>query len=482
MQQRPRPRFGLYLYGWYDAQKWQTHRHPHTPQIGYYDSSDPLAVRWQVDQMARLGIDYVIFEMVPVSDHSFDQCIKHAELSIPLLQAAGIGYTFLFDMFVIDGGAEPLLTYRNGIAELSRRGLLQGIFARPNGTRPFLTFAALPQLVEQIVAETPRFLSHFGSIWNTTWGRIHVDSYDQRVAELLMPYWRPALDSELPYSQAVEPLGYIQFWQKTQEALALNGFAAVSPGYDDLMLERDPQLAEVMPRRDGQTLVEQFRAAAATGAEDILIYGWNEYFEATEIEPTLEHGDFYADLMRRLIAQARAGEAIHLPPECGTPEPAVPLYLSDALQRSAQRYADRVPRWGFADYLAEVRTNLPVELAGDSVVLRTVSVTNTGDKPWPLASEAAPIRLGIRLADAAGAAIREGRAQLSDHDIVVGETVAPGVSVDASGLPPGRYQATLGVVWEGRMWFAGTTVVEVVLPELTYAPGPDPMPNGSGRL
>jgi hypothetical protein len=129
--------------------------------------------------------------------------------------------------------------------------------------------------------------------------------------------------------------------------LPLNGFASVCPGYDELLLKRDPQIADTLPRDDGTNLVRQFQAAAGSGARDILIYSWNEHFEAAGIEPTVQFGDFYLELTRSLITQVRNGCDIEYPAEIAPLRPVPPLYLNAGLERLGRTHADGLPRWGF---------------------------------------------------------------------------------------------------------------------------------------
>jgi hypothetical protein len=92
--------------------------------------------------------------------------------------------------------------------------------------------------------------------------------------------------------------GYVGFWGESVRNC--DGFAAVIPGYDDSLLERVPQVAPKVNRRDGETLREPFMAAAHGRPEHIIIYGWNEYFEGTSIEPTKEYGMGYVELLRSI--------------------------------------------------------------------------------------------------------------------------------------------------------------------------------------
>ena len=103
------------------------------------------------------------------------------------------------------------------------------------------------------------------------------------------------------YRDVLIPMGYIPFWQPTEQIFCANGFATASPGYDDRLLGRKPQLASVLPRENGETFRQQLSVAGASGAESILIYGWNEYFEATTIEPSIEFDDQYLKILKEHI-------------------------------------------------------------------------------------------------------------------------------------------------------------------------------------
>jgi hypothetical protein len=341
------PTFGVYLYGWYDSPKWQAHTHLHVPRIGYYDSSDRLVIDWQVEQIRRTGIDYVVFETVPVGDISFVQCMTQAERFIDAIAVAGIGYTFMIDFGVMAPGSDPLAEYDAVIAELERRGWLRGIVDLPGRGKSIFTFSPYPDLVPAIRARTPGDLKLYCASWSPDWGIIDPKKYDPRLVAFFARHWKPAIEAGIRYADAVEPLGFFQFWQPPEQTLPLNGFASVCPGYDELLLKRDPQIADTLPRDDGTNLVRQFQAAAGSGARDILIYSWNEHFEAAGIEPTVQFGDFYLELTRSLITQVRNGCDIEYPAEMAPLRPVPPLYLNAGLERLGRTHADGLPRWGF---------------------------------------------------------------------------------------------------------------------------------------
>lgn len=67
----------------------------------------------------------------------------------------------------------------------------------------------------------------------------------------------------------------------------------VLPGYNDTAV-RWPGM--VVPRRDGETYNETWKAVISSGAQWALICSWNEWHEGTEIEPSVEYGYKYINL------------------------------------------------------------------------------------------------------------------------------------------------------------------------------------------
>ena len=214
-----------------------------------------------------------------------------------------------------------------------------------DGENRSLRFRPFPDLVPVIRALTPGDLKLYCASWSPDWDIIDAAKFDPRLAAFFERHWRPAIEKGIRYADAVEPLGFIQFWQPPEQTLSLNGFAAICPGYDELLLKRNPQIADTLPRDDGRNLVRQFQAAVASGARDMLIYSWNEHFEAAGIEPTIQFGDFYLELTRCLISQAKAGRDIRYPTKLPPLNPVAPLYLNSDLERWGQKHADGIPRW-----------------------------------------------------------------------------------------------------------------------------------------
>ena len=459
-----RPVVGLYFYGWYDHAKWTSHRFPRTPEVGFYRSGDPLLARWQVEQIARTGVDFVAFEMVPHTDHSFEQICTHARNCIPLLAEHGIGYAMFIDMAIFQLLADPIRLYAETLERLDAEGWLKGSFDSAAMGKALHHFAPRPANVAELRQLTPEGMSWWACTWQPGWGRVRLDDYPVAVQAILAPDWADALARDLTLKDSLEALGYFAFWTHNEDMPVMNGVAAVASGYNDLMLRRDPQLAQPLPHRDGQTLETQFRHAQDHAAHTLMIYGWNEYFEDAVIEPTLEHGDFYLRLTAHFISQIKTGQPISWPEGLTKPAPVRPRYLSAALENRAQLHADGVPRWDMDDYHAEIAQPLSWTANGAEAVFEQVQVVNTGILPWAIATADAEIALGVRLRTAGGEVVREGRAALGGDDVVPGDTRTVAIRVKLTGLPVGAYRADLGVVWEHRFWFPDpATSIEITL-------------------
>ena len=141
------------------------------------------------------------------------------------------------------------------------------------------------------------------------------DTLDPNFDILTMSPWTELLEyisskpGGLSPKEALTSEGFMSFLESKPPSHNFDGFASVLPAYDDTPLKRDPRVIPripVQPRNDGETLRKNFAGAVATGAEHIIVYGWNEYFEGSTIEPTQGYGMQYVDICRELIRSARA--------------------------------------------------------------------------------------------------------------------------------------------------------------------------------
>jgi hypothetical protein len=294
-------KFGVYFYPWYNRQRWQEAPKNHVPIIGEYDSRDLEVIRWQADLIASCGFDYVTFEVVPLDDWCFDCCVETTDRMIPELAARNVGWSFLIDVNPPPYGPTRVQRILRALDYMRSRGWEEGSLETSSGCRRMFAFAPLPDEAEMILEAAGSYDWRF-PIWLPHWGMV-----DEHFA----------LNVHGPFKEGPEELGvsvfdfmrgrrFISFWESSRHTLCFDGFCSVIPGYDDALLCRDPQLAPQVKRHRGETLKAQFESAANNNAEQVLLYGWNEYFETTTIEPTEQYGMFYVELVRSLIVEAKA--------------------------------------------------------------------------------------------------------------------------------------------------------------------------------
>lgn len=112
---------------------------------------------------------------------------------------------------------------------------------------------------------------------------------------------------------------YVEAVHKAGKAVLL----PVHPGHDNRKIAEKPW---VMPRRNGQTLRDFWRAATEAGVDIIGITSWNEWPETTVIEPAMTWGDPYQYL--KIVAEFQNKKFVPPPmPPTKSLDPAMREYL-----------------------------------------------------------------------------------------------------------------------------------------------------------
>jgi hypothetical protein len=294
-------RVGVYVYPWYCSKKWSEASIPYHPVYGLYRSDDPAIIASQFTVLVSAGLDYIVFELVSVDDWSFEISKRSIEQWLALCRKENIPWSFLLDPKASAPNAPPsdqLASIIRLIDFLGDLNWCDGLVEGPSSRPLLLVFQPYPAVAracnerysDKFELRYPAYLPHWG----------YVDS------KVRFPTWEPFLDEvrnkQTTLSEYFSSLGFICFWQGATRASTLGGFGSVIPGYNDRLLGRDPQGVPTVPRNNGETMINQFRSAAREGAQHILVYSWNEYFEGTNIEPTVEFGERYVDLLRDLIS------------------------------------------------------------------------------------------------------------------------------------------------------------------------------------
>ena len=293
-------RFGIYFYPWYHQKKWKEAPTPHHPLKGLYDSRDPEIVRWQMDLIQKCGFDYVVFEFVPLADWNFEPCSQAIEMALSYLKALNMRWSFLVDVAVLPPAERRIYDCEAMIRDIEKRGWTDGLVRGTTGKPLLMAYAPLPDEAAYVCREFPAYEWRF-PIWLPHW-----DSPDEQFdLPVHRPFAAEARAKNLSIYDSLVAKRYVAFWESSLSPQNFDGYCSIMPGYSDLLLKRTCQLAPEVGRKNGDTFTAQFRNAVKTQPNHILVYSWNEYFEGTVIEPTLEHDHYYLNMMRSLIDEAR---------------------------------------------------------------------------------------------------------------------------------------------------------------------------------
>jgi hypothetical protein len=82
--------------------------------------------------------------------------------------------------------------------------------------------------------------------------------------------------------------------------------AGVIPGWDESHALPPRPDAKVFPRRDGALYTETWQGAIASNPEWITITSYNEWFEGTQIEPSVTYSTKYLDMTKQFVDQWKA--------------------------------------------------------------------------------------------------------------------------------------------------------------------------------
>jgi hypothetical protein len=305
-----RPRLvGAYWYPWYRGEDWKSFT-DYTPQGGTYVSTDSNAIGRQLHNAERAELDFMMIELL--ADHNPESRFNN--------QAVG--------------------SFVDALAQRHARGFSA------------LKFAILSDIFvgEADIATPERWLEvtrrHLDQIW-TRFVEPHRDSYVEVDGKPLLGIFSPALPIDDSRFTIVRPYWVsheqwkdwsrkselVPFWDTYPQMTTDPRFVSVTPGYNDWRLERQPQVGPYLPRLGGRTFVRQWRRVFETNPEVVLVYSYNEFYEQTQIEPTIEQGDRYLLLNQLLARRFKDGRPM---------EPAVLERLVEALEPPAKKGEEKV--------------------------------------------------------------------------------------------------------------------------------------------
>ena len=298
---RPQKEVLAFYYGWY-ANPAPAGGDGHwanvldTPAGGPYSSLDPATISGQVDTAKAAGITGLIASWWGQSD------ITNQQLT-PLLTAAeakGIKVcAYLEQATTPEALAADIVYIYHTHAQSSAWLKLNGkpaifVFDRVLQTLNLDGWQKARALVE---AQLPKALAFVGTANNPTetaarrsaFDALHIYSvqFDLSHKRMFNALWR---------------LMYYWNWVGAQKGMAVTT-ATLMPGYDDHLLPDRTGTRPIVDRMDGNTLRALGDAARAAHPDWLLVVSFNEWLEASQIEPSKEFGDRELTTLKTISAK-----------------------------------------------------------------------------------------------------------------------------------------------------------------------------------
>jgi hypothetical protein len=279
----PKPIVLAHYYIWFNVTSWNRAKTDY-PLVGKYSSDQATVMRTQVRQAKAAGIDGFI-----VSWKSSDELNRRLEQLVSIADEENFKLAITYQALDFNRNPLPVARIASDLDVLRDRYGDDPAF-KLMGDLPLVVWTGTwSYSIEDIATVTePRraSLRILASAKNVT-------DYT-RVA--------PHVDGNLYYWSSVDPTTNDNHETKLSDMAAVvraSGglwIAPAAPGFDARLVGGK----NVVERRDGQTLREEWNAALATLPDAIGIISWNEFSENTYIEPSHQYGSSYLDVVRSL--------------------------------------------------------------------------------------------------------------------------------------------------------------------------------------
>jgi len=283
--ERPEPLFAYY-YIWFNGSSWERAKTDY-PLLGRYSSDDRGVIRQHVRWAKRAGIDgfIVSWKSTPV-------------LNRRLERLADVAAAERFKLLVIYQGLDfyreplPVARVAHDLDLFERRFARREAFAAFQ--KPLVIWSGTWRFSRREIASVTQSLRHSLLILAS---ERNVDGY-RRIAR--------SVDGNAYYWASVNPTTYPGHPEKLDElgrAVHQRGgiwIPSAAPGFD----ARKVGGTSVVQRRGGATLREELDAATRSSPDAVGLISWNEFSENTHVEPSVNHGSRYLDV----VADVRSAE------------------------------------------------------------------------------------------------------------------------------------------------------------------------------
>jgi hypothetical protein len=272
-----------YYYIWFDSTSWQRAKVDY-PELGRYSSDDRAIMRQHIRWAKAAGIQgfIVSWKSTKVLDRRLDQLATLAEEENFKLAVIYQGLDFDRNPLPAERIAADLDTFTTRFSE---RKAFQHLFRKPlvvwSGTWKF----SVDEVASTVKNRREKLL--------ILASERNLDGY-LRLADLV--------DGNAYYWSSVNPETFPTYQKKLDgmsKAIHERGglwIAPAAPGFDARLVGG----TSVVERKDGETLRNQVNIAQRSSPDALGIISWNEFSENSHIEPSLNYGGQYLQILARM--------------------------------------------------------------------------------------------------------------------------------------------------------------------------------------
>ena len=270
------------------------------PLDGLYDSSSAYTIRRHLYQAEQAELDGFIVSWWGFPDrmeHYTD--VKNADASLrKLLEIAPEGFDVTLYYETAKYGEKPVpQNVREDLERITEDYCSRPRWLKVNGTPVIVIYG---RVMNQMREACNNDIEEWKAVRKDLADKGHDlflvgDSLDPAYVECM-----DALHTYNPIGLTTRGIDLAPLYKRAADALHNAGkvFAAtVVPGYDDDKVRR----RKLEPRRDGGYYIESWNTALSCNPDWIFITSWNEWYEASQIEPSVEYGHDYVTLTKQQV-------------------------------------------------------------------------------------------------------------------------------------------------------------------------------------
>jgi len=273
-----------YYYIWFDPKSWDRAKVDY-PAVGRYSSDDPRVMREQIQAAKAAGIDGFIVSWKSTT-------MNNRRLRVLMTIAAEEDFSLAMIYQGLDFARNPLPVDRVAADFLFFQQAFAGspVFLRIAG-KPLTIFSGTWAYSHDDIAKITGPVRDSLQVLST---EKSVDGY-HRVADVT--------DGDAYYWSSVDPDTHPNYPDKLltmRQAIHDDGktwVAPFSPGFDARLVGG----TRSVDRKNGATLITQYRAAEQSFPDAYGLISWNEFSENTYVEPSINFGDRYLTVLHDLL-------------------------------------------------------------------------------------------------------------------------------------------------------------------------------------